>query len=118
MSNKKGQGISMQFVVLAALALIVLIVVALVFSKGIESILGKQKQVVGIQLDAAEVEFIASKCKLWCTNNELVFFDEHDFNKGGEYKKCAEGQTCEVKCSEYVDKKDCKVKISAAQETG
>lgn len=65
--NKKGMDISLNFIILAVLALIALIIIALFFTGGLTNLF-KQQQTVG-DISGEKLALYASQCKLYCTTN-------------------------------------------------
>ncbi|RME54187.1 hypothetical protein D6777_04645 [Candidatus Woesearchaeota archaeon] len=85
MENKKGQGISLNFLIIAALALIALIIIALFFTGGISKIFKKQSDVV--KLSDNEKALMVANCKAFCSlGNKDKFkspgFSEEAINAG------------------------------------
>ena len=72
-SNKKGMEISLNFVIIAVLALVALIVIALFFTGGMSRIIGKEKTVV--ELTEQDIALAESACKLSCTLCQKGQFD-------------------------------------------
>jgi hypothetical protein len=68
MMNKKGMDISLNFIILAVLALIALIVIALFFTGGLTNLF-KQQSTVG-DISADKIAYYASKCGLYCTTGD------------------------------------------------
>jgi len=79
--DKKGQGISMTYIVIAALALIVLIVIVLFFTGGMETMFKKITETTGGQDNAIAI----SQCRLYCTTNNEAAWDAYETEDG---KKC------------------------------
>ncbi len=65
--NKRGQGISMEFIIIAAIALIVLIVIILFFTGGIQKLTGGQKEVIAGTVPDWQIKAWESRCKLSCS---------------------------------------------------
>ena len=78
MKDKKGQGISMEFIIIAAISLIVLIVIILFFTGGLEKIFGGQKEIVGTVSDQQK-EIWRSQCKLYCSVGQRENFINKEF---------------------------------------
>ena len=81
--DKKGQGISMTYIVIAALALIVLIVIFLFFTGGMERMFEKITKTT----DSAGQEFalLISQCKIYCsTENKPAWdgFKKEEYSSG------------------------------------
>ena len=66
--NKKGMDISLNFIILAVLALIALIIIALFFTGGLTNLF-KQQQDVG-SISSEKVALYAAKCNLYCTTDD------------------------------------------------
>jgi hypothetical protein len=77
--NKKGLDISLNFVIIAALALIALIVIALIFTGGIDRIIGEQEEV--FTLSTQEIALAESTCKLACSTGSLTAWNNPDFTE-------------------------------------
>jgi hypothetical protein len=80
--NKKGLDISLNFVIIAALALIALIVIALIFTGGIDRILGEEEDV--IELSTQEIALAESTCKLACSTGSEAAWKNPDFTEAVE----------------------------------
>ncbi len=116
MNNKRGQGISMEFIIIAAIALIVLIVIILFFTGGLEKIFGGQKEVVGSVSDQQK-EIWRSQCRLYCSLGQEENFKNKEFAVTGvtETYRCKEKLqvTCDfctgngVGCSTKTTKEAC-----------
>ncbi len=65
--NKRGQGISMEFIIIAAIALIVLIVIILFFTGGIQKLTGSQQEVIAGTIPDWKRQAWENTCKLACT---------------------------------------------------
>lgn len=77
MMNKKGMDISLNFIILAVLALIALIVIALFFTGGLTNLF-KQQQTVG-DIRADKIAYYATKCELYCTTGDKNSWDNPMF---------------------------------------
>ena len=77
--NKKGLDISLNFVIIAALALIALIVIALIFTGGIDRIIGEQEDV--FTLSTQEKALAESTCKLACSTGSLTAWNDPEFTE-------------------------------------
>ncbi|MFH1972837.1 MAG: hypothetical protein ABIJ18_05150 [archaeon] len=75
--NKKGMELSMNFIIIAALALIALIVIALIFTGGIEKIIGQQNQV--LDLTTSERLLAEGSCQTACNAGSKGAWDNPDF---------------------------------------
>jgi uncharacterized protein (UPF0333 family) len=105
MKDKRGQGISMEFIIIAAIALIVLIVIVLFFTGGLEKIFGGQKEIIGSVSDQQK-EIWRSQCKLYCSVGQRENFINKEF-KGADNQiyKCPStatgtGIALNVECGE------------------
>lgn len=92
MGDKRGQGISMEFIIIAAIALIVLIVIILFFTGGLQKIFSGQTEVIGTVSDQQK-EIWRSECSLYCSLGQKENYQQKIF-----------------KGSDQVDY-DCKVKL-------
>ncbi len=104
MKDKRGQGISMEFIIIAAIALIVLIVIILFFTGGLEKIFGEQKRTIGTVTDQQK-EIWRASCKLYCSLGQRENFVNKEF-KGDDNTifMCPNtpksGQSLKVECGE------------------
>lgn len=73
MLNKKAQGISMTYIVIAALALIVLIVIVLFFTGGMEKIFEKITKTAGGEGEEQVIKI--SQCRSFCTMDNKDAWD-------------------------------------------
>lgn len=91
--DKKAQGISMTYIVIAALALIVLIVIVLFFTGGMEKLF---KAEVGVVEGAGgEQATWISRCRAYCSAGQIEVFNSVKF--GDDKKSCS---NLGVKCDE------------------
>ena len=95
--NKKGMDISLNFVILAVLALIALILIALFFTGGLANLFGQTEDVGSISSE--KIALYESKCNFYCTTQDESAWDEPHFPE--EFK--ADGKT---KCTDLVDDKE------------
>ncbi|MBT3324295.1 hypothetical protein HOG31_03120 [archaeon] len=90
--NKKGMDISLNFVILAVLALIALILVALFFTGGLSNLF-KQTEEVG-STSAEQLALYKSKCSLYCSTDNIGGWDNPGFpddledTQGKSVKNC------------------------------
>lgn len=75
--NKKGVEISLNFIIIAALALIALIVIALFFLGGAETIFQREKEVV--QLSAQTITLAKQSCSFACTMRNREGYNNPSF---------------------------------------
>lgn len=75
--NKKGD-LSIQFIVMAALALIVLIIVAVYFMGGMKTLLGRQAET--IQLTEQQKSIWKNQCNLFCSMGQADGFCNQAFH--------------------------------------
>ncbi|MFH1638184.1 MAG: hypothetical protein ABIB71_07190 [Candidatus Woesearchaeota archaeon] len=89
--NKKGVSLSMEFIIIAALALLALIVIALFFTGGAEKLFGKQKGAVGVTIDPQIKSLAISTCELSCTFGNKDGYDNPNFPEevSKQYTDCA-----------------------------
>tara|TARA_Y100000310_G_C20689321_1_gene821171 strand:- start:1298 stop:1630 length:333 start_codon:yes stop_codon:yes gene_type:complete len=76
--NKKGMDISLNFVILAVLALIALILIALFFTGGLSNLF-QQTEEVG-DTDAQQIALAETECKTYCTLGTQNAYDK-DFDE-------------------------------------
>lgn len=95
MKDKRGQGISMEFIIIAALALIVLIVIVLFFTGALGKIFGQQKDIVGTATDQQK-EMWTEACRLACTTGgqNPYYFCTHAFEVKGDKGEVTEAWFC------------------------
>lgn len=92
--NKKGQGISMEFIIIAAIALVVLVVIILFFTGGLQSLFQKQKEAVAGATDQQK-ELWRGQCKLYCSLGQKENFVQKTFKEGDSQYTCS---TLDVTC--------------------
>ena len=87
--NKKGMDISLNFIILAVLALIALIVISLFFTGGLTNLFGQTEDVGSISSE--KIALYDSKCEFYCTTH-----DENAWNEPGfpEDIAAAKGSSC------------------------
>lgn len=71
--NKKGMEISLNYIIIAVLALIALIIIALIFTGGIKTIFTQQGEVSSIA--AEKVALYKAKCELACATEDKTTWD-------------------------------------------
>ncbi|MBI4154296.1 hypothetical protein HY501_03090 [Candidatus Woesearchaeota archaeon] len=91
MQAKKGD-LSINFIIVAALALIVLIAIALFFTGGIQKLFGTQKGAVGVTVDPQVRALAVQNCKLHCSLGNQDAYNNPNFP--AELK--SEASTCAV----------------------
>lgn len=84
MFSKKGQGISVNYIVIIALALIVLIVIAIYFTGGLDFLLGQQTTIIRGSVSDQQKNIWRGNCRLWCNLGSEESFYLHVFNKGDD----------------------------------
>ena len=106
--NKKGMDISLNFIILAVLALIALILIALFFTGGLTSLF-QQTEDVG-EISTQKLSLYKVNCESYCQLG-----DEHNWNNPAfpsELKEEAGIESCEELFDEYFEPKtfttDCK----------
>ncbi len=89
--RKKGVSLSMEFIIIAALALLALIVIALFFTGGAEKLFGKQKGAIGVTIDPGIKSLAVESCKLSCTLGKKDAYDNPSFPKevSANFADCA-----------------------------
>jgi len=90
--DKKGQGISMTYIIIAALTLVVLVVIIMFFTGGLQSLFEKQTTTVEGSIDQ-QLEIWRNQCKLYCTmeKNKLgncPNFCNYKPGKNNEFYSC------------------------------
>jgi len=114
--NKKGMDISLNFIILAVLALLALILVALFFTGGLQDLFTRTGDVS--DMSAHELAYYRGQCTLYCTtNNRMAWFDTgfpEDLTYGKEHI-----DSCEVfDLGKEWDKDDkCKTKTTDVVKT-
>ncbi|MDP2907483.1 MAG: hypothetical protein Q8O03_06085 [Nanoarchaeota archaeon] len=84
---KKGD-LSLNYVVIAAIALVVLIVIILFFTGGLQSLFQQQKEAVSGATDQQK-EIWRSQCKLFCSLGQKENFEKKIFKQGDSQLTCA-----------------------------
>jgi len=77
--NKKGQGISMTYIIIAALALVVLITIIIFFTGGMQALIGGQKEVVEGVVPDWKIKTWTTRCEFACSQENKVDFCETKF---------------------------------------
>ncbi|MEM4244727.1 MAG: hypothetical protein QW404_00115 [Candidatus Nanoarchaeia archaeon] len=95
MSNKRGQGISMEFIIIAALALIALIVIVLFFTGALGKIFGQQKEVYATATEKQK-EMWTAECNAACSlgGQNPYFFCTHVFEVRNDKGTITEAWVC------------------------
>lgn len=104
--NKKGMDISLNFIILAVLALIALILVALFFTGGLQNLFEQTEEVGSTTTE--QYLYYKAQCKSYCTfgeedaYNNPGFPDEfHDIDETSPY---APGRNAFETCEQLLDK--------------
>ena len=88
--NKRGQGISMTYIIVAALALVVLITIILFFTGGLQKLFKAQQETVEGATDQ-QLEIWRGQCKLYASLGQEESWNQHKFKaKNDETYTCAE----------------------------
>lgn len=110
MVSKRGEGLSLNFIIVAILALIVLIIIALFFTGGITKLFGTEQQVSKVSLDPQLRLLSEAQCGQYCTNmNEDAYTSSSSLPKdlldagwtscedllSKPYSDCQEQKTCQ-----------------------
>lgn len=112
--DKKGQGISMEFIIIAAISLIVLVVIILFFTGGLQSLFQQQKEAVAGATDQQK-EIWRGQCKLYCSLGQKENFIDKKFKAqdNQEYTckslevTCGKCSGAEAGCSQQKDAASC-----------
>ena len=88
--NKKGMDISLNFVILAVLALIALILIALFFTGGLTNLFGQTEEVGSISSE--KVALYSSKCDFYCSTQDNTAWSNPQFpaDVKAAYANCEE----------------------------
>ena len=81
--NKKGFALSVNYLVVAILALIVLVAISVYFTGGVKYLFGQQKKIIETSADTKTIW--RNSCELWCAV-ESVEWRKHKF--GDEELDC------------------------------
>ena len=110
--NKKGMDISLNFIILAVLALIALIIIALFFTGGLTNLIGQTEEVGSISSE--KVALYSSKCEFYCSTKDNNAWSKPQFPE--DVAAAYPGG-----CAELTDKdydKECCIDASGNQLTG
>lgn len=103
--NKKGMDLSLNFLIIAALAIIALIVIALFFTGGITKLFQKEADIV--QASQQELALAKANCAFWCEFGNKESFENPPFSEGvrnAGFTKCTDFdytswvEDCESSC--------------------
>ena len=106
--NKRGMELSMNFIIIAALAVIVLIVGAIFFMGGFGEITDSAKQATG--LSTQELTLAETTCKTACAFNSESQWNSPDFTeevKAAGYENCDDLLVKELKLAYEWKDGDC-----------
>ena len=81
MVNRRGEGLSLNFIIVAILALITLIVIALFFTGGITKLFGTEKEISRVSLDPQIRSLAETTCNFHCTNQNENAYNNPSFPK-------------------------------------
>ena len=93
MVGKRGEGLSLNFIIVAILALIVLIVIALFFTGGITKLFGTEKEISSLALNPNIRALAEQSCSLHCTNQNQNAYMNPNFPQDiidAGFASCAE----------------------------
>ncbi len=65
--NKRGQGLSMNIVVIAILAVIILVIIAIIFTGGVGNVYRRMGEFFQIGTRGQTLEFIRQQCNIACS---------------------------------------------------
>ncbi len=98
--NKKGQGLSMNVVVIAILAVLILVIIAIIFTGGIGNVYKRMGKILQIGTEGSSLEFIKGQCNIACLNAQIMedpsgsayckntfTYDENDDGKTSDEEK-------------------------------
>jgi len=103
--NKKGHGLSLNFLIIAILAVVTLILVVLFFTGGFETIATKIKGVE--QVSSQEIALLKASCKTACSFGNQKKYENPGFDKkyiDAGYKDCSHNDLGKGKYSEKCGK--------------
>jgi len=78
--GKRGQGISMTYLIIAILGLIVLIIIAIFFTKGTGWIFGEESAVAS----GSSMDVWRSQCESWCDLGSNLYCTKEFVKKDGD----------------------------------
>lgn len=102
--NRNGMDISLNFIILAVLALIVLIVIALFFTGGLTNLFGKQEEAGNINNEMRALW--EAKCEFYCTTKDKTSWYKPEFPK----ELTAKYASCEKLLTKTWEDKECEKK--------
>ena len=79
--SKRGEGLSLNFIIVAILALITLIVIALFFTGGITKLFGIEKDISKVSIDPQIRSLSETTCNFHCTNQNENAYNNPSFPK-------------------------------------
>jgi len=125
--NKKGVEITLNFIVIAAIVLIALIVVVLFFTGASENLFGKIKDVQTVSTQ--EISLATAVCESHCANKNQAAYENPSFSqvmRDANYNSCSDlpgldpfqaecGGTCTgpAECTTITDEALCKSHLNA-----
>lgn len=71
MMDKRGAELSMNVVIIAIIGVLVLVVVALVFTSNVATTTQKMREFLGLGTSGQSIEFVKDQCRLACENAKL-----------------------------------------------
>lgn len=104
--DKKGQGISMTYIVIAALALVVLVVIILFFTGALERMFTQQKDIVEGATQHQQ-DIWRARCKLYASLDQEDNWDNQVFedDEGNEYG-CGDSELMGKSFDDYIREKE------------
>ncbi len=125
---KKGQGLSMDVIIIAIIAIIILVVLALIFTGGIGKVNQRLKDIFGIGVEGQTEDLAIQQCGVACSTAQASNKPENSAYCGKVYKidsnnddkiDSGEVRTCRelYPCSGVSDLNDCVSKAESKKDS-
>lgn len=107
--NKKGADVSITFIVLAAIALIVLVLIILFFTGSFKTLIGSQSDLVKGTVGDDQINIWKSQCDLYCTLGQKDIYCtkvfKYEFGEGDSKQTYC--YVCDIGNTGNTDTTDC-----------
>lgn len=106
--NKKGADVSITFIVLAAIALIVLVLIILFFTGSFKTLIGSQSDIVSGTISDEQLSIWKNQCNLYCTLGQKEVYCtkvfRYEFGEGDSAQThCYVCDTSKISNPDYTD---------------
>ncbi len=100
--QRKGQGLSVTYIVIIALSLIVLVLIAMWFTGSLRFLTERESSIIKGTVSEQTLGIWRNQCEQWCSLGDRTNYENHEFESGDTKTTCtALVETWdEVKCGQ------------------